>query len=215
MAVPKPTPVTSPELDIVATVTFELDHRPPEVGITVVVSPIHISEGPVKNAGILSRTVIFSVAKDVQPVDVLVKTKLTVPRLIPVTSPALDTEPTDVFVDDQMPPELGDNVVVPKIQISSLPVIDTMGSSSSVVIWVAVAEHPFALVTSTEICAGALTNVNGVVAPLFQIKLTPPVAVTCVNVPLHTEVSPNIFAIGFANTLISSVVFRQEVPKEV
>ena len=52
VAVPAPTPVTTPALVTVATELLLLDHVPPDVGETVVASPIQITFPPVNEAEI-------------------------------------------------------------------------------------------------------------------------------------------------------------------
>ena len=70
-----------------------------------------------------------------QPVDVCVKVKVTVPAATPVTAPALVTVAIELLLLVQVPPVVGDNVVVlfgPPAQIELAPVILTTGKAFTV-----------------------------------------------------------------------------------
>ena len=81
------------------------------------------------------------------PVDVCVKVNVAVPPDTPVTTPAFVTEATPGLSLTQVPPVVGDKVVVAGKQSDELPVISTTGMVlSTVTITGAVAVQPFAVV---------------------------------------------------------------------
>jgi hypothetical protein len=124
---PALTAVTTPAFVTVATAGLLLVQVPPEVGDKVVVLFIHIAVGPVTLTTGLPLTVTADVANDIQPVAVLVNVKVADPALTPVTMPAFVTEAMDELLLDQVPPVLGDKVVVVPIQILGGPVTLTVG----------------------------------------------------------------------------------------
>jgi hypothetical protein len=79
VAVPGPVPVTTPPLVTLAIAVLLLDQAPPDEGDKVVVVPVHIELDPnILTTGLLN-TVIGLVALEIQPVEVLVKTKVALP----------------------------------------------------------------------------------------------------------------------------------------
>lgn len=124
---PDPVPVTTPPLVTLAIAVLLLDQAPPDEGDKVVVVPVHIELDPtILTTGLLS-TVIGLVALEIQPVEVLVKTKVALPACTPVTRPALLTVATDGLELTQVPPETGDNVVVDATQTLEGPVMMVVG----------------------------------------------------------------------------------------
>jgi hypothetical protein len=111
VAVPPDTPVTTPAFVTVATELLLLAHVPPVVGDSVVVKPAHIVELPVTLIVGKAFTVTVDVVL-VQPVDVCVKVKVTVPAATPVTTPAFVTVALALLLLVHVPPVVGDNVAV-------------------------------------------------------------------------------------------------------
>jgi len=105
----------------VATAVLLLTHTPPEVGESVVVLPTHIEGGPVNIALGSSLMVIYSLSDDGHP-EALVKTNVTAPLETPVTIPLLVIVATDGLLDTQVPPVVGEKLVVSPIHIASGPV---------------------------------------------------------------------------------------------
>lgn len=64
---------------------------------------------------------------DIQPVVLLVNTKLALPNAKPVTTPLFVTEATAGLLLTQVPPVAGDKVVVLPIQIEAGPLMLTTG----------------------------------------------------------------------------------------
>lgn len=118
--------MTTPEFVTVATAVLLLVHVPPVVGDNVVVPLIQIALGPVILPTGQELTVIARVGNDIQP-PVFVKVKVADPTDNPVTIPSLLTLATFVLLLDHVPPLVGDNLVVPLIQIELDPVTLTTG----------------------------------------------------------------------------------------
>ena len=77
-----------------------------------------------------------------QPVEVWVKVKVTLPAATPITKPALETVAFVASLLVQVPPVVGDNVIAPPTQTED-PALTT---GSALTVTVAVAEHPELLV---------------------------------------------------------------------
>lgn len=132
VAVPAPTPVTTPALVTVATAGLLLAQVPPVVGDKVVVAPSQIVLRPVMfTIGVLL-TVTGSVGAETQPVLVLVNVNVAVPAETAVTTPALVTVATAGLLLDQVPPVLGDKPVISPIQSVLTPMMLTIGIGSTV-----------------------------------------------------------------------------------
>ena len=97
------------------------------VGDNVVVKPTHIIVGPAMLMAEAGRTVTSNVALEIHPVDASVNVNDVVPAETPVTTPLFVTVAMDALLLAQVPPELGNKLVVDPIQISLLPLIDTTG----------------------------------------------------------------------------------------
>ena len=116
-----------PELVTVAIELLLLVHVPPVAGINEVVPPIHNTSAPVIFTVALGLTVIKDVGLDTHPVTLLVNTNVVLPAATPVTMPPFVMEAIEVLLLTQDPPDEGDKVVVPAIQIESFPEIETVG----------------------------------------------------------------------------------------
>lgn len=138
--------VTTPVLGwMVAIVVLLLSHTPPVVGDNVVLPPTHMFVGPVKVTVVVAVTVTGNVGADGQP-PVGVKVNVAVPALKPVTTPVVGL--TLAIVSAllvQVPPEDGDKVVVPSIQIVFDPVMLTAGLAFTVIGFVGEDKHPVAV----------------------------------------------------------------------
>ena len=128
MAEPVDKPVTIPELFTTATDGLLLDHTPPDAGISVVVVPGQIEVDPVTMA-CLPTIVTGLDGSELQPG--WLKTKVTIPSVNAVTTPLLLTVAIDGSELTQVPPEVGDNVVVAPIQMTEGPVILAAGQNNS------------------------------------------------------------------------------------
>jgi hypothetical protein len=124
---PPATPVTTPPLVTLATAVLLLIQLPPDVGDKVVVPPGHIEVTPVISTVGKAFTVTGVVVVLLHPVMVLVNVKYAVPAEIPVTIPASVTWATTGLLLIQVPPVVGDRVVVPFSQIVRDPVTLTVG----------------------------------------------------------------------------------------
>src|SRR5690606_27454665 len=103
VTVPALTPVTTPPLVMVATPVLDELHVPPVLGVTLAVEPIHTLVAPPKvGEGFTVKLIVL-----VQPVEVLVNVKVTVPALTPVTTPPLVIAAPLVSDELHVPPVLG------------------------------------------------------------------------------------------------------------
>ena len=131
VAVPPNNPVTNPALVTEAIVGLLLTHVPPVVGDKEVVAFMQMEETPVMLMVGKSFTVTAEVVL-LHPVDVRVKVKVAAPAETPETTPAFVTIATAVLLLTQVPPVVGDNVVVEFKQIEETPVILTVGKAFTV-----------------------------------------------------------------------------------
>jgi hypothetical protein len=136
VALPLLTPVTTPLLVTVATALLLLLHVPPDVGDNVVVVPTHIVVGPVTLTVGFPFTVTAVVALEIHPVELLVKVNVALPAVLPVTIPPLVTVATALLLLLQVPPIDGESVVVASTHIGFGPVIETVGLSFTVIVFV-------------------------------------------------------------------------------
>lgn len=133
VAVPAVTPVTTPALVTVATAGLLLAQVPPVVGDKVVAFPIQILFEPVMLTIGAAFTVTGAVAAETQPVTASVKVKVADPADTPVTTPALVTVAIAGLLLAQVPPVVGDKVVVSATQMLLEPVILTVGAAFTVI----------------------------------------------------------------------------------
>lgn len=132
VTVPAPTPVTTPALVTVATAGLLLLQVPPVVGVNVVVAPMQILLLPVMLTVGKALTVTGDVGAELHPVAVLVNVKVTDPAETPVTTPPLVTVAIAGLLLLQVPPVVGDKVVVLPTQMLLLPVMLTIGAAFTV-----------------------------------------------------------------------------------
>ena len=137
-----------------------LAHVPPEVGETPDIVPIQMFDNPVNITTGISFTVTVGVASEVQPVIELVKVKVTVPAETPVTTPPLVTVATDGLLLVQVPPEVGDKVVVKPTQMEAAPVILTTGKAFTVTAGVGSDAHPVDVRVKVKVAEPAETPVT-------------------------------------------------------
>jgi hypothetical protein len=201
VAVPAPTPVTTPALVTVATIGSLLIQVPPLDGERPVVAPTQTLVGPLILTVGSALTVIAPVGEDTQPVFESVKMKVAVPAEIPVTTPALVTVATVGSLLTHVPPVVGDKVVVSPTQTLAGPVILTAGAAFTVTAGVGADVQP----------VDVLVNVN--VAVPAEIPVTTPALVTVatdglllIQIPLPGEsvVVPPI------QTLVGPVILTGE-----
>lgn len=104
-------PVTIPSGVTVAIFVLDDTQVPPAAGAKVVVFPTQMDAGPLMEAKGLPLIITCSLGSDEQP-RLVVKTNLAVPLLSPVTIPALVTDAIDGLRLIQLPPVVGESVVV-------------------------------------------------------------------------------------------------------
>ena len=179
VAVPADMPVTTPAFVTVATEALLLAQVPPVEGDKVVVNPTQILALPVTLTTGKAFTVTAEVAREIQPVPELVKVKVAIPAVTPVTTPASVTVATAGLLLIQVPPVEGDKVVVAPTQIVLAPVILTAGCASKVT----------AEVVAEQFGEVLLVNVN--VAVPADIPVTkPPFVTVAIAGALLTQVPP-------------------------
>jgi len=133
VADPTDSPVTLPSLLTVAILVLLLDHVPPVVGDNVVVPLMQIEFAPVIFTDGAPVTVTAEVGNEAQ-LPALVKVKVAAPGDIPLTTPELLTLAMAELLLDQVPPVVGDNVVVELIQIILGPVTFTTAPELTVTV---------------------------------------------------------------------------------
>ena len=131
VALPAVNPVTIPPALTDATAGLLLTHVPPVVGESVVVAPMQIELPPVMLTAGKALIVTVPVVLLQFVVDE-VKVKVADPAATPLTTPAEVTVATDVLLLTQVPPVVGDKVVVAPMQIELLPVMLTVGNGLTV-----------------------------------------------------------------------------------
>ena len=127
VAVPPETAVTTPASVTVATVGLLLIQVPPVVGDNVVVAPTQIVLAPVMLTTGNGSTVTAEVVEEQLGAVLLVKVNVAVPADTPVTTPAFVTVATLGLLLAQVPPVMGESVVVAPAQIVALPEMPTTG----------------------------------------------------------------------------------------
>ena len=215
VADPAPTPVIIPPLVIVATALLLLAHVPPDVGDTPDISPIQMLDNPVNVTVGIGFTVTVEVGIDAQPVIELVKVNVTVPAETPVTTPALVTVATDGLLLVQVPPEVGDKVVVNPSQMLLDPVMLTTGRALTVMPGVGSEVHPVAVSVKVNVAVPAETPVTTpalvtVAIELLLLAHEPPVVGESVVVaPAQIVLTPVTLTTGNASTVTALVVDEQ------
>jgi hypothetical protein len=216
VAVPAETPITTPELFTVATAGLLLDHVPAAVGDNEVVPPIQTELDPVILTTGLALTVTAGVANEEQ-VPVLVYVKVADPTEIPFTTPEFVTVATALLLLVHIPPVVGDNVVVPSIQIALGPVILPTGQELTVTARVANEVHPPVLVkvkvadpTDNPVTVPSLLTVAILVLLLDHV---PSVVGDNLVVPLiQIELDPVTLTTGILLTVTAGVANEEQVP---
>jgi hypothetical protein len=142
------------------------EYVPPPAAVNVVLTPLQITDVPVMLAVGNGLTVTVLVAVEVQPlalvtVTVYVASAVGLTGIVAVVAPVLHK---------YVPPPVAVKVVEPPLQITFVPVMLAVGNGLTVTALVAVAVHPFALVTVTVYVALAvgLTLIDAVVSPVLH-----------------------------------------------
>jgi hypothetical protein len=205
VTVPAETPVTTPSLVTVALAVLLLVQEPPVVGESVVVDCAQIDVAPVIATVGLELIVTVGVGLDGHPVAVLVNTNVTVPAATPVTTPIFVTVAKAILLLVQVPPVVGDNVVVVPTHMLALPVIEAVGFAFMVTLGVAFDTHPAVFVkvnvtvpadipvTTPELATVAM-------ALLLLIQVPPVLGDNVVVASTHIDVAPVMLAAGIALT---------------
>ena len=145
VALPAERPVTTPAL-VTEAAALLLTQVPPVVGDKVVVAPTHIDVLPVMLTTGLALIVTAPVVAEQFGAVLLVNVKVALPVERPVTIPALVTEAAALLLN-QVPPVVGDRVVVAPTHIDVLPVMLTVGNANILTVLFAVVEQPDPFVT--------------------------------------------------------------------
>jgi hypothetical protein len=133
VADPLATPVTTPAAVTVATAVLLLAQVPPVVGERAEVVPTQIGFAPLIVAIGNAFMVMAAVGAELQPVLVFVKIKEADPLATPVTTPASVTVATAVLLLAQVPPVVGERVVVEPTQMAVAPLITATGNAFTVI----------------------------------------------------------------------------------
>lgn len=103
---------------------------------------------------------IVVVGLETQPVDVCVNVKVAEPEDCPVTTPALVTVAIVALLDVQVPPVVGDNVVVLPVQMVVGPVTVTVGLPLTVMADEALETQPVVELVKVKVALPAATPVT-------------------------------------------------------
>lgn len=206
VAEPAETPVTTPALDTVATAGLLLTQVPPEVGDSVVVELTQILLNPVMLTTGNGLTVTGSVGTDSQPL-LLVNVKVAEPAPIPVTTPALVTVATAGLLLAQVPPVVGDKLVVAPAQIVLRPVMLTTGVLFTVTGFVGAETQPVLVLVKVKVAVPAETAVTTpalvtvATAGLLLDQVPPVEGDKPVISPIQRLLAPIILTIGMGSTV--------------
>jgi hypothetical protein len=160
-------------------------------------------------------TVTAGVGAETQPVTEFVKVKVALPEAIPVTTPALVTVATDGSLLVQLPPLVGDKVVVAPTQMLLEPVMLTVGKALMVTAAVGRETHPVALDVKVKVAVPAETPVTTpalvtvAMEALLLAQVPPLVGDKVVVAPTHIVLEPVILTTGNASTVSTEVVAEQ------
>jgi hypothetical protein len=208
------TPVTTPELFTVAIELLLLAHVPPVEGNKVVVLPTHMEEEPeIPTAGI-AFMVIVAVGFEAHPVEVFVKVNVADPAADPVTRPALVTDATPELLLTQVPPDVGDKVVVEPTHIELAPVILTVGFAITVTAFVGFDTQPVAVLVKVNVADPAVRAVTSpalvtlATAALLLTHVPPVVGDNVVVEPSHMDDKPVIPTTGLPIMVMALVAFE-------
>jgi hypothetical protein len=206
---PAATPVTSPALFTVALVASLLNQVPPEVGDKVKVPPTH-TEAPAETAG-----GPFTTTEEVvllQPVAAEVNVNVTVPMATPVTKPALSTVAFVKSLLNQVPPEVGESVIV--LPTHTAAAAETTGAALMVTAEVVLLQIDavgvkvnVALPAAIPVTRPSLSTVALVGSLLTQVP--PVVGLKVIVLPIQTDAAAD--TIGAVLIVTGEVVLRQPV----
>jgi len=211
VAVPAEIPDTTPPLVTVATEGSLLAQVPPVVGDKVVVAPTQMLLEPVMLTAGVALTVTGKVGSDSQPVVELVKMNVTEPADTPVTTPAFVTVATAGLLLAQVPPVVGDKVVVPLIQILLEPVMLTVGGALTVTEVVGRETQPVLVLVKVNVTEPAETPVTTpafvtvATAGLLLAQVPPVVGERPVTPPMQMLVEPSTLTVGIGLTVTAGV----------
>ena len=219
VALPAVKPVTIPPALTDATAGLLLTQVPPVVGEKVVVAPMQIELPPVMLTAGKALIVTVPVVLLQLVVDE-VNVKVADPAATPVTTPAEVTVATEVLLLTQVPPVVGDKVVVDPIHIELLPVMLTVGKALTVTVPVVLLQlvvdevkvkvaDPAATPVTTPAEVTVATEV------LLLTHVPPVVGDKVVVAPMHIEMLPVMLTVGKALTVTVPVVLLQLVVDEV
>lgn len=208
-AVPEVKPVTMPTLFTLAIEGFKEDQVPPVEGCKLTVPPIQSVVALVLTVG-FENTVTFPVGNDIHPVVVLVNVKFAKPAVTAVTTPPFVTVATLVFDEDQVPPVVGDKVVLEPIQIPFGPVIFTDGLALTVMVVVGKELQPVEVLVNTKEVFPALIPVTipalvtEAIEGLLLVQVPPLEGDKEVVAPIQIIVGPVIETTGLDRIVISA-----------
>lgn len=211
VAEPAARAVTTPLLLTLAIVRALLAQVPPLVGESVVVEPIQMLLTPVMLTIGAAFTVIALVGAEEQPVSELVKVNITVPAETPVTTPALVTVAIAGLLLAQVPPVLGDNVVVAPTQMLVGPVMLAVGNAPTVTELVGIDTQPVVVLVNVNATVPAETPVTTpafvtvATAGLLLAQVPPEVGVRFVVAPTQIVLPPVMLTTGIAFTVTGAV----------
>ncbi len=212
VATPALTPVTRPVAETVATPALLLTQVPPELGVNCVVPPMQIDEAPIIPTAGLGVIVTAAVVAEQLGAVLLVKVNVTEPPDTPVTTPAGEvTVAIAGLLLTQVPPVVGDKVVVDPTQIFVAPVIPTTGAALTVTATVVAEQLGVVLPVKVNVADPADTPVTTpalftvATAGLLLTQVPPEPGVTVVVDPTH-KVALVKFTTGSAVTVTANVV---------
>lgn len=198
VTVPDAIPVTTPALVTVAMAGLLLVQLPPEAGDRVVVDPTQMLLAPVILTTGKAFTVMVAVGSEVHPVEERVNVNVTEPAETPVTTPALVTVATAGLLLTQVPPLVGDKVVVKPTQTLLAPVILTVGKGSTLT----------ALVVAEQFGEALLVNVK-VADPEARPVTTPALFTEAIAGLLLVQVPPEVgdkVVVTFTQMVLAPVI---------
>lgn len=181
------------------------------------VAPTHKLLEPVILTTGLFLTVTGLVGNELQPVAVSVNVNVADPTAIPVTNPELLTVAIEGLLLAHVPPVLGESWVVNPAQISSEPVIDTIGLVVTVMVRVLVQPVPDSVNVMTEVPAETPVTVLPltVATPGVPLDQVPPEDGDKLVVEPIQMVDEPAITVGRGLTDILPVVLEQPVAVSV
>ena len=169
--------------------------------VKVTPKPIHCGEFEVGLGGVAGKVVtVIEAVVLIHPVVVFVNVKVAEPADNPVIMPALVTDAAPLLLT-QVPPVVGDKVVVLPTQIVELPVILT-GGNALIVIAEVVLVHPVEVNAKVKVAEPAATPVttpplDTIAIPVLLLAQVPPVVgESVVEPPTHIAELPVMLTVG-------------------